>query len=152
LSEGLNAKYGFTLLLKKFITMKRLLFFIALSLAFFSCNEGESLTSSEEGMVSTTEKPLSTSQSRMATDAEVARLVEKGVLVLGGSSANEGEKKLPCRWSDDPTGETYGTVDCPHGNCVAWKETSGENERYGIACVGKGEELPGDTGAWRPWQ
>lgn len=60
------------------------------------------------------------------------------------------DKAADCRWKDDPSGGTYGTVKCGSGGkCTAIRSSGGR--KIGLGCLDEsGEPLPGTvTGAWR---
>lgn len=121
--------------------VKNILFFLFLFLFLTSCQE-ENLVSSEEGVVSVISDPIE-HKVRPATPEEVQRLSKEfGLSVVGGDN----EKLGACRWKDDLSGDTYGTVSCNGGRCGV---VQGSNGRIGIGCFDHDDNII-SSGAYRP--
>lgn len=98
----------------------KLIFLSVTLLVLTGCSLEENIVSSEDNSILFERSPILLEggiELIPLTAEEMGQLIkDKGVSIEGGIISNE-KRQLPCRWSDDRDGATYGMLDCPDGKC-----------------------------------
>jgi hypothetical protein len=126
--------------------LSKLIYIFIICSVFAACNHEdakENIVSSDEGVVSITEIDIEIITLSLEEQEEIKK--ETGLYVLGGG-LDQTKEKLPCRWSDDLDGDTYGLVECKTGSCSAGRIVSrqrGTQEQVIICTDSEGNTTTG---------